>query len=76
MVANNDIENLSFEDAFQELERIVKSLEDEDHNLENSLLLYERGQILAKRCADLLEQAELKVKQISGYDVNNSLEDI
>ena len=76
MVANNDIENLSFEDAFQELERSVKSLEDEDHNLENSLLLYERGQILAKRCADLLEQAELKVKQISGYDVNNSLEDI
>lgn len=75
MVANNDIENLSFEDAFQELERIVNSLEDEDHNLENSLLLYERGQILAKRCADLLEQAELKVKQISGYDVNNSLED-
>lgn len=76
MVANNDVETLSFEDAYQELERIVNSLEDEEHNLENSLLLYERGQVLAKRCAYLLDQAELKVKQISGDDLNETSEEI
>jgi exodeoxyribonuclease VII small subunit len=34
--------------------------------LDESLSLYERGQVLAAYCAALLEKAELKVRQLSG----------
>lgn len=65
MNEKNLVEALSFERAFQELEEIVSLLEAE-HTLEDALRLYERGQSLARRCAFLLDQAELKVQQISG----------
>ncbi len=59
------IESLSFEQAFQELEKIVFILEQDDLSLETSIGLYERGQGLARHCARLLEEAELKILQIS-----------
>jgi exodeoxyribonuclease VII small subunit len=60
------VEELSFENAFQELEGIVNQLEEEERTLEEALQLFERGQVLAKHCANLLDQAELKVQQIVG----------
>jgi len=63
------VDELSYEQAFSELEAIVASLESNQFALEQSLTLYERGQALAQRCSSLLEQAELKVQQISGSEV-------
>jgi len=63
------VEALSFENAFQELEAIVNQLEAEDRTLEEALRLFERGQALAKHCAGLLDQAELKVQQIVGDEL-------
>ncbi|MFN2197529.1 MAG: exodeoxyribonuclease VII small subunit [Anaerolineales bacterium] len=63
------VEALSFENAFQELEAIVNQLETEDRTLEEALQLFERGQALAKHCAELLDQAELKVQQIVGDEL-------
>ena len=60
------IEGLSYEQAFAELETIVAALESGDRALDESLALFERGQALAKRCAGLLEKAELKVRMLSG----------
>ena len=60
-----DIDSLSFEDAMQELEALVQRLETGDLALEESLALFERGQRLAARCADLLERAELRISQLS-----------
>lgn len=60
------IEVLSYEAAFKELETIVQALEGEPSTLEQAMILFERGQALAKRCADLLDEAELKVKQLVG----------
>lgn len=64
----NNIDELPYEKALTELESIVSVLESESHSLDESLALYERGQLLAKHCATLLDQAELKVKQLT--DVN------
>jgi exodeoxyribonuclease VII small subunit len=64
MAKETKIESLSYEEAFKELELIVKDLEAEVHNLDQALQLFERGQILAKHCATLLEKAELKVQQL------------
>jgi exodeoxyribonuclease VII small subunit len=59
-------EQLSYEDALSELERIVAALESDDQTLEAGLSLFERGQALAQHCAKLLDQAELKVRLLSG----------
>lgn len=61
---SSPIDELSYEQAFSELEQIVTRLESETLNLEESLALYERGQLLSARCASLLETAELRVQQL------------
>ena len=58
------IVNLSFEDAYAQLEDIVTRLEAGNLPLEEAVSLYERGQTLARRCEELLEAAELRVQQI------------
>jgi exodeoxyribonuclease VII small subunit len=65
------VDQLSYEQAFHELEEIVAALESSEQPLESTLALFERGQALARRCADLLDQAELKVQQISGEGLVN-----
>ena len=62
------IDELTFEQAFKELEETVAKLEDGDLPLEASLALYERGQQLSAHCSRLLEQAELKVMQLTQGD--------
>jgi exodeoxyribonuclease VII small subunit len=59
------VEELTYEEAFSQLEEIVASLESSQYNLDQSLSLYERGQALVKRCAQLLDQAELRVLQLT-----------
>lgn len=60
-----NVEELDYEQAFQELETVVTTLEGDQQTLEQSLALFERGQALARRCADLLDRAELRVRQLS-----------
>lgn len=65
-------EEMTFEQAFAALEETVEQLETGELALEDTLSLYERGQALARRCQDLLDQAELRVTQLGG-DVAESL---
>lgn len=55
-------EALNFEAALQELEALVTQLEAGGLPLEEALGVFERGQVLAARCGQLLDQAELKVR--------------
>jgi len=68
------VEKLTYEEAFTELEAIVTALESGDRPLEESMTLFERGQALVKRCAELLDQAELKLKQLSGEGLTDFAE--
>lgn len=63
------VEELTFEEALAELKEIVASLEEEQGQLEEAIKLFERGQALASRCGELLEAAELKVRQVAGDEV-------
>ncbi len=65
MAKEKPAEELTYEEAFADLEAVVAALEAAEHPLEESLALFERGQALARRCAELLEKAELKVQQLS-----------
>jgi len=58
------VESLSFEQAFHQLEDIVAQLERGDLPLDQSLELYARGRRIAERCAQLLDQAELQVREV------------
>jgi exodeoxyribonuclease VII small subunit len=60
-----DVKKLSFERAIEELETIVKRLEDGKVPLEESVAIYERGEALKRRCEELLRQAEARVEKIT-----------
>ncbi len=60
----SEIKNLSFEQAFAELEETVRKLEAGGLTLEESLAFFERGQALAAHCGTQLDQAELKIEQL------------
>ena len=57
--------DLTYEQAFQELEAVVRQLEAGEGPLEEALALFERGQLLAARCSELLAVAELKLQQLT-----------
>ena len=69
------VESLSYEQAMAEMESIIQKMEGEQLTLEEALALFERGQVLAKRCADLLTQAELKVRQLTGQEIDSLQEE-
>ncbi|HWK97809.1 MAG TPA: exodeoxyribonuclease VII small subunit [Pseudolabrys sp.] len=64
-MADTDVKKLSFEQAIGELETIVKRLEEGKVPLEESVAIYERGEVLKARCEELLKQAEARVEKIT-----------
>ena len=54
-----------FESALKELEALVEQLEGGELALADSLSRFERGVALSRECHDLLEQARLKVTELS-----------
>jgi exodeoxyribonuclease VII small subunit len=60
-----DVVRLPFERAIEELESIVKRLEEGKVPLEESVLIYERGEALKRRCEELLRLAEARVEKIT-----------
>ena len=61
----DEIENLTFEQSFSQLEETVHRLEAGALTLEESLALFERGQALAARCNVQLDEAELKIRRLT-----------
>ncbi len=58
------MESLTFEEAYRKLEDIVRKLEAGGLSLEESIALYEEGMKLVRYCEELLEKAELRIRQI------------
>lgn len=65
MADKADPKKMTFEAAIDELESIVKRLEDGKVALEESVAIYERGEALKRRCEELLSQAEMRVAKIT-----------
>ena len=59
-----EIQNLTFEAALQELQNIAEKLEKGDSPLQQAITLYERGEKLQKHCEKLLKEAALKFEQV------------
>lgn len=65
MTDDNDLAQMSFEDALRALEEVVAKLERGDVPLDQSIALYERGAALRARCEAKLKEAEEKVSRIT-----------
>ncbi|MGI9352601.1 MAG: exodeoxyribonuclease VII small subunit [Rhizobiaceae bacterium] len=61
---NKDIKNMTFEQALDQLESIVESLEQGNVPLDQSIAHYERGEALRNHCRKLLSAAEDRVEKI------------
>ena len=55
----------NFEISLEELEEVVGSLEDGKLDLDDSLVLFEKGVGLYKDCKGLLDKAEKKISKLS-----------
>lgn len=63
-----DVASLSFEQARDELMRVVTELEQGSPTLEKSLQLWERGEALAERCEQWLRGAQQRLSNARGID--------
>ena len=59
-----DIAELSFEQALTALEAIVQQLERGDVPLDESIALYERGELLRAACQKRLDSAQARIEKI------------
>lgn len=62
----DDIAELSYEQARDELVKVVTQLEQGGASLEESLALWERGEALAKRCEEWLIGAKARLDAARG----------
>ncbi len=58
------IEQLTFEQARDELTRVVERLNSGTESLQESLDLWEVGELLAQRCEDFLAAARERVERV------------
>lgn len=59
-----DLSQMSFEDALKALEDVVRKLETGEVPLDDSIALYERGELLRKHCQARLDAAQVRIEKI------------
>ena len=64
-MSDTPVDEMSFETAMAELEKVLGQLERGDVALDQSIALYERGAKLKARCEAKLREAEEKVAAIT-----------
>lgn len=70
-----------FEELYKQLEQKVSLLEQGGLSLDDSLTAYEEAIMLAQRCQQLLDGAELRITRLketidgAGYDPNGGMDD-
>ena len=66
------IEDLTYEDAFDRLQKITELLENGNVSLDDSIKYYEQGILLKNFCEKKLKDAEMKIKNV--LDKSNNSE--
>ena len=58
------IDDLTYEDAFNRLQKITELLENGNVSLDDSIKYYEQGILLKNFCEKKLKDAEMKIKNV------------
>jgi len=62
-------DKMSFEQASEELDAIVKRIDEGKADLETMMKEHTRGQLLVSRCKQLLEDAQQQIKSMEAKDL-------
>ena len=65
------IDDLSYEDAFNRLQKITELLENGNVSLDDSIKYYEQGILLKNFCEKKLKDAEMKIKNVLDKSKNS-----
>ena len=65
------IEDLTYEDAFDRLQKITELLENGNVSLDDSIKYYEQGILLKNFCEKKLKDAEMKIKNVLDKSKNS-----
>ena len=65
------IDNLTYEDAFDRLQKITDLLENGNVSLDDSIKYYEQGILLKNFCEKKLKDAEMKIKNVLDKSKNS-----
>ncbi len=69
------MEELNFEQAMEELEKIATELENGKLTLDESVEKFEKGMKLSKKCSEYLDNAEKKITVLIKTDENMEEDD-
>ena len=64
MSENTSLDDLTFEQAYAQLESVITALEGGEVPLDEAVGLYEQGRKLSARCQALLDDAELRISRL------------
>jgi exodeoxyribonuclease VII small subunit len=67
-----ELERLPFEQALLELEQIVRDLENDQVPLEQMIHLFERANLLAQHCSNILENAKTRIDTVNQGESNSA----
>ena len=67
-MSNTELEKLTFEEAMQELEKLVDSLDKGDVSLDEAIVAYDKGSQLKDYCQKKLHDAKMKVETIQASE--------
>ena len=73
--STQELDTLSFEEAFLRLNEMAESLDDGGLSLADATARYEEGMNLVRRCNQLLDEAELKITNLKDSFSSNSDEE-
>ena len=65
------IDDLTYEDAFDRLQKITELLENGNVSLDDSIKFYEQGILLKNFCEKKLKDAEMKIKNVLDKSKNS-----
>lgn len=69
MSSESNSTEISFEQALEQLSKLVEKLESGELPLEDSVAAFEQGVKLSRRCETLLDQAEQRLQVLGNNDI-------
>jgi len=69
--SENDVNEISFEQALNQLTELVEKLESGELPLEESVAAFEQGVKFSRRCEALLDQAEQRLQVLNDSEDNS-----
>ena len=65
MSDNTNLEEMTLEEAFEQLDELIEKMEESDLPLEESFALYKKGVSLVETCNKKIEKVECDIRKVT-----------